>query len=236
MKRLWTVMTGICLTVLLFAACGSEKAPVVSVQPESQQTDVAEATTTETATATAAVAASKSPEVSEEQIARDIAAAATAPAVPMPGGEITEDEAKNIALSDAGVTEADVTGIRVKLDSDDGVREYEVDFYVGNMEYDYDIDAATGKIRSKDTEIEDDFQAGQTAHTAGTTISEEEAIAIVLEKVPDAKESDVRIHLDRDDGKYIYEAELVLGETEHEFEIDANDGTVLKWEQESIYD
>ncbi len=214
MKSIIPVLTGICLTSLLFAACGSEAAPAASAQPESQQSVVAEATATPEAVTTAPEAA---------------APADTAPQI----GEITEDEAKNIALTDAGVTEADVTGIRVKLDMDDGVREYDVDFYVGNMEYDYDIDAATGKIRSKDTEIEDDFQNGQTPETA---ISEEEAIAIVLEKVPDAKESDVRVHLDRDDGKYVYEAELILGETEHEFEIDANDGTVLKWEQESVHD
>ena len=34
----------------------------------------------------------------------------------------------------------------VELDSDDGRRIYEVDFEVGSKDYEYDIDAYTGKI------------------------------------------------------------------------------------------
>ena len=220
MKRFISLLTGICLLAML-AACGAAPASTAA-QPESQQSAVAEATETPTSAPTEAPAATAQPESTpqqENQTAQD--------------AQITEDEAKNIALTDAGVTEADVTGIRVKLDKDNGVWEYEVDFYAGDMEYDYDIDAATGTIRSKDTEIEDDFPV---APPEGTVISEEEARDIVLENVPGAVEDDIRIHLDKDDGKYVYEAELVQDETEHEFEIDAETGKVLKWEQESIYD
>ena len=190
----------------------------------------------------------QSPEVSEGQAAQTIAAAETASAVETPAtpaGEITETEAKNIALTDAGVAEADVTAIRVKLDVDHGVREYEVEFYVGNMEYDYEIDAQSGAIVSMDAEIEDDFkpskdskstQKTQDIQTVETALSEDDAIAIVLDEVPDATESDVRIHLEFDDGRYVYDASVVLGLTEYELEIDANDGTVLKWEKDSIFD
>ena len=66
---------------------------------------------------------------------------------------ISADRAKQIALSHAGVSGASFT--KVELDTDDGVRVYEIEFKVGNVEYDYDIDAASGAIISSSSEIDD---------------------------------------------------------------------------------
>ncbi len=62
------------------------------------------------------------------------------------------EKAKSIALKDAGVS--GVTVVKAKLDYENGVRVYDVEFYKGNVEYDYEIDAATGKILEKDRDIE----------------------------------------------------------------------------------
>lgn len=172
-------------------------------------------------------------------------------------GRITEDEAKAIAFQDAEVDEADVSGVRVKLDikdgakpskseqssdglyvgnpscggiTNDGVYEYEVEFYVGNLEYDYDIDAATGRIVSMDRDIEDDFQI--TDGASGQIISEDEAKKVALAKVPQATEQDMRIHLDQDDGRRIYEGSIYVSGVEYEFEIDAASGVLLEWEED----
>lgn len=69
--------------------------------------------------------------------------------------QISEDEAKKIALKHAGLSENDVTALFVELDYDDGVLRYEVDFRQGMTEYDYDIEASTGKILSYDKDIDD---------------------------------------------------------------------------------
>ena len=71
--------------------------------------------------------------------------------------QISPDEAKAIALADAGVTEADTTGLHVDLDYDDEnhTTKYEVDFHVGTTDYDYDIDPTTGAILKADSEIDD---------------------------------------------------------------------------------
>ena len=71
---------------------------------------------------------------------------------------ITEDDAKQTALNDAGVAEQDTTGLYVNRETDDGVDKYEVHFMVGTIEYDYDIDANTGAIleRSSENEAYDD--------------------------------------------------------------------------------
>ena len=150
------------------------------------------------------------------------------------GAAITEAEAKQIALDHAGVSESETERMRVKLGRDDGVQEYEVNFYVGNREYDYDINAATGEIRSHDSEIDDDYVSSTEA--AGAAVSEDEARATVVARVSGASASDVRLYLERDDGRLVYEGELIYNGTEYEFQIDATTGDVLDWESESVRD
>ncbi len=62
-------------------------------------------------------------------------------------GGVTEDEALLKALKHAGVN-ADPKNLRkkVELDFEHGVRVYEIKFYYNGMEYEYDVDAATGNI------------------------------------------------------------------------------------------
>lgn len=62
--------------------------------------------------------------------------------------EITLEEAKTIALNNAGLTEAEVTFGEINKELDDGISKYEIEFYAGNVEYDYEIDAKTGEVIS----------------------------------------------------------------------------------------
>ncbi|MCD7861355.1 MAG: PepSY domain-containing protein, partial [Oscillospiraceae bacterium] len=61
---------------------------------------------------------------------------------------IGEDAALSAALSHVGVSASDASKTKVKLDRDDGVYVYEVEFTVGWLEYEYEIDAASGSILS----------------------------------------------------------------------------------------
>lgn len=70
------------------------------------------------------------------------------------------------------------------------------------------------------------------AAAANVQISLEEATRIALERVPGATEQNISIHLDFDDGWYVYEGDIIYNRMEYEFDIDANTGTILKWEQE----
>lgn len=144
-------------------------------------------------------------------------------------GEITEEEAKAIAFQNAQVAPEAVTAIRVKKDIDDGISVYDVEFYVQNKEYDYEIQAADGAILSVDYEVEEDFQTG--ANTAGV-ISEAEAKQIVLSRLPEATEQNIYIRLDTDDGIQEYEGEVVVNNTKYEFEINAQTGEITNWEQD----
>ena len=146
---------------------------------------------------------------------------------------ISEEEARSIALTDAQVEAEAVTNIRIKFTVDDGRQVYDVEFYVTNQEYDYEIDAVTGEITEKDMEIENDF--GSQA-TSDASVSIEEAKKIALDKVPGATEKDILIGLDYEDGKSLYEGTIFYEQIEYEFEIDAQDGKIWSWEAESIWD
>ena len=63
---------------------------------------------------------------------------------------ITVDEAKNIALTHANLTEDTVSLLRTEQEYDDGVLVYEIDFTYDTYEYDYKIDANTGDVVSYD--------------------------------------------------------------------------------------
>lgn len=145
--------------------------------------------------------------------------------------ELTEEKAKSIALTDANVKEEDITNIRVEKDLVDKVAVYDVDFYVGDKEYDYEIDATTGEIRSQDFDIENDFFNEQQPSASGL-ISKEDASKIVLAKVDGASEQNLRIHLDRDNGKDTYEGEIRYNGMEYEFELNAKTGDILEWSKE----
>ena len=58
--------------------------------------------------------------------------------------KLTRDEAKAIALKHAGVST--VYDLDVELDKEKGILVWEVDFEVSGMEYEYEIDAYSGKI------------------------------------------------------------------------------------------
>ena len=64
-------------------------------------------------------------------------------------------KAKSIALNHAGVSENTAYDMDVELDDEDGTLVYEVEFKSGNMEYSYEINAATGAILKHETEIGD---------------------------------------------------------------------------------
>ena len=155
------------------------------------------------------------------------------------GNYITVERAKQIALNNAGVKEANAVFLRANLDWDDGRMQYEVEFYSGNTEYDYDIDAVTGAILSSDRELEN-FQiwnngtsrpSGNTSGNTGSAssgnyITAERAQQIALAETPSGS-TVVKCQFDWDDGRAEYEVEIRNGWTEYDFEIDAVTGTIL---------
>lgn len=141
---------------------------------------------------------------------------------------ITEDQAREIALADAGLTAEEVTFLKTKLDRDDGRLVYDVEFYTADYtEYDYEIDAADGTVLSSDFDAE-----GYTAPAdSATAITADQAKEIALAEVPGATVDDIyEFELDRDDGRLEYEGAIWYDGTEYEFTIDGYSGAIRSWE------
>lgn len=147
---------------------------------------------------------------------------------------IGADRAKEIALADAGLKEADAVFLKANLERDDGRYQYDVEFYSGSTEYDYEIDATTGTILSADRDL-DDFIAPKPASTPapssvpGGTISADRAKEIALKDAGiDAGSAVFKpVKLDRDDGRLEYEVEFYTGTMEYEYEINAETGNII---------
>ena len=174
------------------------------------------------------------------------------------GKYIGQEEAEKIAFQDAGIQETDTSRLRVSREQDDGRKSYEIEFDAGNKEYSYEIQASDGTILSSDVETiqqniqTENQQAAQNPQTAETqqpaenqqtteapasqtptpAVSEADAKKAALDRVPGAAEQDLRMELEYDDGRYIYEGDIYYQQKEYEFEIDANNGSFLKWSEE----
>ena len=147
-------------------------------------------------------------------------------------GQISLEDARQIALSHAGLTVDQVTFVKEELGYDDGRAEYEFEFYQGTSEYDYEIDAATGEIRSFDQDAE--YYAPQT-QTAGSEISaaDAKAIAFAHAGVSEADARGLEMDIDRDNGRTVYEFEWEIGRVEYSCDVDAATGEVVGFERDA---
>lgn len=61
-------------------------------------------------------------------------------------GRIGRAAAEQAALNDAGLTAAQVTGLKAEFENEDGFKYYEVSFIYQAMEYEYAVDALTAQV------------------------------------------------------------------------------------------
>ena len=141
-------------------------------------------------------------------------------------GDIGSAEAQATALSHAGLTESQVTGLRTTRDYDDGRLEYDVEFWNGTTEYDYTINGATGAVISFDTEI---HQAAANTDI-GTEAAKSAAFSAAGTSASGA--SAVRVERDYDDGRLEYDVEFWVGTTEWDITVDGSSGAILEQKRE----
>ena len=134
-------------SVFLLAACGNSGQEDTTTS-ETAETTSQEASSNETSSETVPSSEDTSGDDSNESASSSEANQAAS------GEFISEDEAWQIALDDAGTTEDALTEREIELDDVDDddddyddVAHYEIEFTVdGDREFEYDIDATTGDI------------------------------------------------------------------------------------------
>lgn len=211
----------------------------MSVRDEAAPADAPQADVPVSGTATAPASGTTTTPASGSSHAAS-ASVQAAPNTKASAGKVDEARAKEIALNHAGVKAADATVTKSKLDYEDGRQVYEIEFYVsgssGYTEYDYEIEAATGKIVSYDHDAESYAPPAQSTNS-GVKVTEATAKKTALSRVSGATEKDIyEWKLDYDDGRTEYEGKIIYGGMEYEFTINAATGAVTEWDAESVYD
>lgn len=155
-------------------------------------------------------------------------------------GNISLDKAKEIALSHAGLSADQVTFVKVNMDFDDGIQKYDIKFYCNGQEYDYEINSSNGQIIQFDYDMEYNYIPNNNTTnyqsnvntTANISVERAKEIALSHAGLASNQVTFQRIELDFDDGIQKYEIEFYYNYREYSYEIDANTGNILSYEQD----
>ena len=148
------------------------------------------------------------------------------------GAVETIDAAKAAALADAGLAESDVTFTKEKLDWDDGIAVYDIEFLTADTEYDYEIDAATGAVLDKSAELlRPNESQGQTMD-AGIGVESAKEIAAAHAGLSKEEAFFTKAELELEHGRSEYEIEFYHDRIEYEYTIDAATGAILEYKSE----
>lgn len=153
-----------------------------------------------------------------------------------PSPYITMDKAKEIALAHAGINAADAQWDDREFDFDNGEPIFELEFWSGGQEYDYEIHAATGQILSYSISPASTGNTGNTGSTGSSSqsVTMDEAKTIALNHAGLAA-GDVQWteqKLDWDDGVQHYDLSFYADGMEYDYEVHAATGQILKAERE----
>lgn len=157
---------------------------------------------------------------------------AGAPAMP-----IGKDAAAYAAEQYAGTTALDSVTAEVDSELDEFPAHYEVELHTAWGEFEYLVDAYTGKVLSGQKDLPatapvGDETAKPIAPSGDIGYAKAKSIALNHAGVSENKAYDMEIELDDEDGRLVYEVEFKSGDMEYAYEIDASSGTVLKHEAE----
>ena len=162
-------------------------------------------------------------------------AEAGAPAMP-----IGKEAAAYAAEQYAGTTALDSVTAEVDPELDESPAHYEVELHTVWGEFEYLVDAYTGKVLSGQKDLLATASVGNKATKpsapsgAVQDIGHAKAKSIALNHagVSENEAYDMEIELDDEDGTLVYEVEFKSGGMEYSYEINAASGAILKHEAE----
>ena len=161
-------------------------------------------------------------------------AEAGAPAMP-----IGKDAAAYAAEQYAGTTALDSVTAEVDSELDESPAHYEVELHTAWGEFEYLVDAYTGKVFSGQKDLlaavsTPNATTKPTAPSDGADIGHAKAKSIALNHagLSENQAYDMDIELDDEDGTLVYEVEFKSGGMEYIYEINAATGAILKHETE----
>lgn len=147
--------------------------------------------------------------------------------------QITEEDARTIAIADAGVEDGEIISSRARADQEDGRLVYDVEFQTQDYEeYEYEIIAENGMILSAS------YEAGEGI---GNEERERETVSVSLEEAKEiavahagAKMDEVtfgEMKTETDDGRSIHEIAFFTEDSkEYEYQVEEATGDIHEWD------
>lgn len=144
--------------------------------------------------------------------------------------QVTEENAKSIALEHAGVDTENVSFMIAEQDTEDGITVFEVEFVTKDYEkYEYEIQAEGGTVLSAQYER-------NTFPVSGTEITLEEAkdSALAHAGLKADQVTFLKQESDIEDGRWFYEVEFYTDDYQkYEYDIDQKTGEIASWDYDS---
>lgn len=150
-------------------------------------------------------------------------------------GRLTRDEAYAKALQDAGLSESEVTLLTERQEED----EFYFEFHTDTQLYIYEIDE-DGRIETKgitdykpadddasSVDVPDTDPNTETPPEAPLTEAQALEAAYAHFQVAEADVEHLRVELEREDGREVYDIEFDAGTREYSCEIDINTGKIV---------
>ncbi len=141
------------------------------------------------------------------------------------------ERAQSAALTHAGLSITEISNLRVKQDYENGAMVYEVEFYAGGYEYDYEINAKTGQILKAEKK-----HNGGNLPSGTSLIGEAKAREAALSHagVTEPELRTYSVELETKNGIPLYEIEFKTATFEYDYEMNAETGQILKSGRERI--
>ena len=184
------------------------------------------------------------------QTALNNAAASKSEAQAVTLKSISSEDAVEAALNHAAVKRENANFTKIKLDPDAQTPEYEIEFIADGKKYEYEISADSGKILKSEAEAIVDNSVTESSSAVDTVPSKNPeksgyiGVDAAMQKAMDAafkhagiKAEDSVVNKADFDGDDIiphYDIELISGDYEYDYEIDAKTGAVIDFEKEKI--
>lgn len=156
---------------------------------------------------------------------------------------IGAEQAKQLAVSAAGLTAADTASLTADLNSRSGTDYYLITFTANEEAYRYDIDALTGVVidsevpekAAEPVSVPADPASAPDKKAPFSRISAETALETALSHAELSKDqvTIVKNTLDTEHGRKVYDIEFYSSDyTEYDYDIDADSGEILTYSRD----
>jgi uncharacterized membrane protein YkoI len=143
--------------------------------------------------------------------------------------KVSLKKAKSIAAKNADRKYSKVKFTKAKVEYDDGIKHYDIEFTYKTKKYRYEYDY---EISMKGKILEKDVERKSLKKNKFIGVKKAKSIALKKAKLKAGQVVFTSAHRDYDDGRYLYDIEFYHGNWEYSFEIAATSGKILEWDRD----